>query len=624
MNLVKQNSIQMIYPDLEELMAEVTAFASPPPKLTVSDWADEHRILSPESCAEPGKWRTSRAEYQREMMNAITDPKVETVTLMTAARIGKTEIINNVLGRYIDNEPSPILSVNPTVEMAEAWSKKYFAPMIRDTPCLRARVTEAKARDANNTILEKSFPGGYIAMAGANSPAGLASRTVMIVVLDEVDRFPPSAGTEGDPMELAKKRAETFTYRKKFVQTSTPTVKGVSRIEQEWNQSDQRRYYVPCPHCGHFQHLQWSRLKFTKEHLEDVHYECEGCLAHLSEADKYKMIRLGEWRPTFPERTKHAGFHITALYSPWISWQEIVEKFLNAKKRPETLRVWINTMLGETWEEEETFSISDEKLAARIEQYEDAPTGVLFLTAGVDVQDDRLECLVKGWGLKDESWFIDYKTFYGSPGRQDTWTFLDDYLQSIFRHESGVPLRIVSVCIDSGGHFTQNVYEFVKQRQGRRIFAVKGLGGYGKYFIGKATRNNKHRALVIPLGVDTAKELIYDRLQIEKPGPGYMHFNQKCTEEYFLQLTSEKHVTKYNKGFPTKMWELKSGRRNEALDCEVYALAACKVINPNMERLAQNMEEQIKNAKTSEVTPQPAPRRRKRLTLKLSNKWQNW
>jgi phage terminase large subunit GpA-like protein len=558
------------------------------------------------------------------MMDAVTDPKVETVTLMTAARIGKTEVINNILGRYIDNEPCPILSVNPTVEMAEAWSKKYFAPMIRDTHSLRHKVTGARAKDSNNTILEKSFPGGYIAMAGANSPAGLASRTVMMVVLDEVDRFPPSAGTEGDPVELAKKRAETFTYRKKFVQTSTPTVKGISRIEQEWNASDQRQYHVPCPSCGHSQVLAWSGIKFDKEHPEGACYECVNCRAQLKETDKYRMIRQGEWRAKYPERVKHAGFHINALYSPWITWQEVVAKFLEARKRPETLRVWVNTMLGETWEEEETFTLSDEKLAARIEQYEDVPMGAVILTAGVDVQDDRLECLVKGWGLKDESWFIDYKTFYGSPGRQETWAMLDEYLKSVFKHESGLTRRIISAAIDSGGHFTQNVYEFVKKRLSRRFFAVKGLGGYAKPFIGRPSHNNRMRALVIPLGVDTAKELVYDRLQIEDPGPGYMHFNQKCTEEYFLQLTAEKHVTRYNKGFPTKVWELKSGRRNEALDCEVYALAAFTLLNADMENIAQKLKEDAQNLKASQPAQAGASLERATRPVALLPRKRNW
>jgi phage terminase large subunit GpA-like protein len=550
------------------------------------------------------------------MMDAITDPKVETVTLMTAARVGKTEVINNILGRYIDNEPCPILSVNPTVEMAEAWSKKYFAPMIRDTPVLRDKVREAKTRDTNNTILEKSFPGGYIAMAGANSPAGLASRTIMIVVLDEVDRFPPSAGTEGDPVDLAKKRAETFTYRKKFVQTSTPTIKGVSRIEQEWNQSDQRRYYVPCPRCNYFQHLQWKQIKFEKDHLENVFYECEKCQGKINEADKPRLIRLGEWRAGQPLVIKHVGFHLNALYSPWISWEEVVRKFLNAKKRPETLKVWVNTMLGETWEEEESFTLSDETLAGRIEQYEKIPKGVVLLTAGVDVQDDRVVCLVKGWGLHDESWFIDYKTFYGSPGREDTWNLLDAYLTTSIEHENGVTLRIMSVCIDSGGHFTSNVYDFTKRRRSRRVYAIKGYGGYGRPFIGKASKNNKKQALVFPLGVDTAKELIYDRLQITDPGSGYMHFNQECNEEYFLQLTSEKHVTRYTKGFPTKVWELKSGRRNEALDCEVYALAAYTLLNASIAILSKKLEERAKAHHENPLVPYQAPAK-KRVTMRI-------
>jgi phage terminase large subunit GpA-like protein len=267
----------------------------------------------------------------------------------------------------------------------------------------------------------------------------------------------------------------------------------------------------------------------------------------------------------------------------------MVEEFLEAKKRPEALKVWVNTSLGETWEEEESYSIDNEKLAARIEQYEELPEGVILLTAGVDVQDDRLECLVKGWGLEDESWFIDYKTFYGSPAREDVWHMLDSFLGETWKHELGAVLKVACTCIDSGGHFTQMVYQYTKARQGRRVFAVKGMGGYGKPLIGKISRNNRLRAMVIPLGVDTAKELIYARLEIEEPGPGYMHFSSKCNDEYFKELTAERHITKYSRGFPTKVWVKKEGQRNEALDTEVYALAAFKLLSVNMKSLSREL-----------------------------------
>ena len=558
-------------------------------------------------------------------MDAITNPNVEVITVMTSARVGKTEILNNAIGYHIDQDPCPILMVQPTLDAAQHWSKDQFAPMVRDTPCITYKVAESKAKDASSTILHKTFPGGYINVTGANSPIGLRRSTIRILLLDEVDGYPSSAGVEGDPVKLAKKRTVTF-WNRKIIETSTPTIKGISRIESSWDESDQRKYFVPCVSCGSFQSLHWAGLKFDKADLGSIYYECENCKAHLSELDKPLMIANGKWIPRYPEKEKHAGFHINELYSPWSTWRAMVEEFLEAKKRPETLKVWVNTSLGETWEEEESYSIDNEKLAARIERYVDLPNGVVLLTAGVDVQDDRLVCLVKGWGVKDESWFVDFKTFYGSPGRGEVWSLLDGFLAQTWKHELGIDRRVVSVCVDSGGHFTQNVYSYTKRRQGRRYFAVKGLGGYGKSFIGKPSKNNKQRATLIPLGVDTAKELIYARLEIDDPGPGYIHFHEKCDDEYFKELTAERHITKYSRGFPTKVWVKKEGQRNEALDCEVYALAAFTLLNANMERLANQLAiraAQMKHQAPSPEANEPAHSNRQKLFIPRKQNWVN-
>ena len=340
--------------------------------------------------------------------------------------------------------------------------------------------------------------------------------------------------------------------------------------------------------------------EFEKNDLSSVHYECGNCKGKLLESDKYKMIQGGVWRAEHPEITKHAGFRINELYSPWSSWKGIVENFLEAKKRPETLRVWINTTLGETWTDEESYSISDETLRERIEDYNGVPQGAIILTTGVDVQDDRLECVVKGWGKDDESWFIDRRAFYGSPARPEVWDELDHYLDTLWLHESGVKLRVVACAIDTGGHFTQAVYEYVKPRQRRRIYAVKGMaGGVGKPLVSKPSLGNRLRVLLFTVGVDTAKELIFARLSIDEFGPGYMHFNRKCDEDYFRELTAEKQVTKFSRGFPAKVW-VKVRPRNEALDCEVYALAAYTILTPNMEKLDKNLQEKI-----SALTPRP-------------------
>ena len=543
------------------------------------------------------------------------------VTLITSSQVGKTEVINNIIGHYIEHDPSPMLLIMPTLEMGMAWSKDRFAPMLRDTPSLRGKVTDAKAKDSGNTILHKVFPGGHITVAGANSPASLASRPVRIVLFDEVDRFPPSAGTEGDPVKLGTKRTQTFWNRKVF-HNSTPTVKGVSRIEALWEESDKRRFFVPCPACSHSQTLVWANIKWEKKNGNDdfdsVHYECEKCHAHLNESDKHRMIQGGVWRAEHPERTKHAGFHISELYSPWSTWRSVVENFLEAKKRPETLKVWVNTTLGETWEDEESYSISDETLAARIEDYEDVlPEGVILLTAGIDVQDDRLECVVKGWGKEDESWFVDHKAIYGSPAKPEVWQQLDEYFERVWTHALGVSLPVVAACVDSGGHFTQNVYDYVKPRQYRRIFAVKGMAGAGRPLVGKPSVSNRLHVYLFTVGVDTAKELIFARLGADTFGPSYMHFSRKCDDEYFKQLTAERQVTKYSKGFPTKVW-MKVRARNEALDCEVYALAARTILNPDIAVLESKLRKQAEEIKS----PSPNNNRQPQTGGRQNHSWQ--
>jgi len=295
---------------LKSLTQSTTRLLAPPPKLLVSQWADAMRILSRESSAEPGKWRTERAEYQRGMMDTVNDPAVETITIMSSARIGKTEILNNIIGYFIDQDPCPILMVQPTLDSAQHWSKDQFAPMVRDTPCIENKVAESKTRDESNTILHKSFPGGLIYITGANSPIGLRRSTIRVLLLDEVDAYPPSAGVEGDPVKLAKKRTVTF-WNRKIIQTSTPTIKGISRIEAAWEESDQRLFHVPCTACGMFIVLHWGQLKFDKSDLSQVYYECEHCHAHLLEKDKFTMIREGRWIPTLPERGSMLAFTST-------------------------------------------------------------------------------------------------------------------------------------------------------------------------------------------------------------------------------------------------------------------------------------------------------------------------
>lgn len=577
---------------LEEALKRARkANLKPPPKLTVSEWADAERKLSAEASAESGQWRTSRAPYQRGIMDALNDKAVEQIVVMSSAQVGKTEFLLNAIGYFVHHDPSPMLLLQPTLEMAETFSKDRLAPMLRDTPALRGKVKDPRARDSGNTLLKKNFAGGHITLAGSNSPASLASRPVRIVLCDEIDRYPPSAGTEGDPVNLARKRTTTF-YNRKIMLTSTPTVKGASRIESAYDDSDQRKYHVPCPECGEYDHLKWSNIRFDPEDPDPV-YVCEHCGCVIEEKHKLNMLKNGEWVAHAPFKNI-AGFHLNELYSPWRTWKEVVVDFLAAKKSPETLKTWVNTSLGETWEDQGE-RVDDYALAERREPLPALPDEVIVLTAGVDVQDNRLEVSVIGWGRDDESWVIEHQVLYGDPSTPQLWTDLDSQLFKTYDTESGDQMVIRGSCIDSGGHYTSQVYAYAKKNAGRRVFAIKGVGGAGKAVAGRPSKNNIGKCPLFPVGVDTIKDMLMARMRITDTGPGYIHFGDGLTDEYFRQLTAEKVVTRYHKGFPVREYQ-KMRPRNEALDCFVYSIAAYAIIGVNVNSLADRREAKTQQA----------------------------
>ena len=555
----------------------------PPPKLTVSEWADMYRQLSSESSAEAGRWSTSRAEYQRGMMDAVSDPMIETVVLMTAAQVGKTELINNVVGFHIHQDPAPMLVVQPTLEMAQTWSKDRLAPAIRDTAVLAERIADPRARDSGNTTLHKVFPGGHVTACGANSPSSLASRPCRVILCDEVDRYPISAGSEGDPVGLAKRRSATF-WNRKIILVSTPTDKGASRIEQAFAESDQRRYFVKCVDCGEHQTLKWSNVRWEHDRPATACYVCEHCGSLWDDAQRFRAIRYGEWRATAAGDGKTAGFHLSALYSPWTPLEDSVRDFLASKRDPMRLKTWVNTFLGETWEEQGEQLDEYDLLNRREDWGDELPEEVLLLTAGVDVQDDRIEYEVIGWGRGEESWSIEYGTLYGDPSTTELWARLDGILQKTRSHPISGEMVVRASCVDSGGHYTQQVYNYCRLRAGKRVFAVKGIGGEGKPIVGRPTKNNIGKINLFPIGVDTAKELVYSRLKMTEEGEGYCHFPLDRGEEYFRMLTAERKVTRYFKGRPRQEW-MKIRNRNEALDCRVYGLAALGILNLNLEAL---------------------------------------
>lgn len=583
----------------QNLFKSIAKVLAPPPRLKVSDWADRYRRLSSESSAEPGQWNTSRAEYQRGIMDALNDPSTERVVLMTSAQVGKTEILLNAIGYYMDYDPSPIMVLQPTLDMAKTFSKDRLAPMLRDSPALKDKVGDPRSRDSDNTVLHKKFTGGHVTIVGANSPSSLASRPVRILLADEVDRYPPSAGEEGDPLSLAIKRTTTF-WNRKMVFVSTPTIKGYSRIEQEYENSTREEWKVACPHCGEYQAFRWSQIRF-----DDGTMECPNCRSRF---DEFVWKRQpGKWVAR-EENQGSRGFHLNELASPWRRWEEVIADFKKAKDSPELLKTWVNTSLGESWEEK---SDTDASLVMkRREQYmAQVPDEVLLLTCGVDVQDDRLELEVVGWSHGKESWGIAYQVFIGDTSQDPVWKQLDQYLQKEFTYADGTGIHITSTCIDSGGHRTSEVYKFCRAREHRRIFAVKGRGGEGIPFIGKPSRNNRENAALFVLGVDQGKATIISRLKINFEGDGYCHFPMKketgYNEDFFEGITSESMRIVTKKGIRKVTWVKRPGVRNEPLDCRNYATAAMEIFNPDFSYLEKNYKASLGMAQ------RPIPKRRK-------------
>lgn len=566
----------------QNLFRRIARVVAPPPKLTVSEWADEYRKLSSEASAEPGQWRTERAPYQREIMDALNDDETETVVVMSSAQVGKTEVELNAIGYFMHQDPSPIMVVQPTLEMAQAFSKDRLAPMCRDSPELKKRMAGTKARDSGNTMLHKTFPGGHITMAGANSPASLASRPIRIVLLDEVDRYPVSAGTEGDPVMLVTKRSTTFHNRKRIM-VSTPTVKGASRIETAYENSSMEQWCLPCPSCEEHQPLAWAQIKFDGAQMACK--EC-GCL----HGEQEWKAGSGKWIARNQNR-KVRGFHLNELASPWKRWETIIEEFKEAKRGgPEMLKAWTNTSMGETWEEQGQ-QLDDYALMERRENYgSDIPDPVRVLTAAVDTQDDRFEIEVIGWGPGKESWGIEYHVIYGDLKQQKVWDELDEYLQRTWARPDGVRMGIAITCMDSGGHFTQDVYRFCGPREGRRIFAIKGQGRANSEHIplinGRPTRTDREKALLFNLGVDEGKGKVMSSLMVHEPGPSFCHFpiGRRYDEAYFKGLTAEKLVTRIRLGVSYQVW-VKVRSRNEPLDLRVYNQAALEILNPPLDTM---------------------------------------
>jgi phage terminase large subunit GpA-like protein len=550
----------------------------PRPLTTVSAWSDKYRILTSKGSGEPGQWRTDRTPYLREILDSLSvNSPAQRIVLMFAAQLGKTEVGLNWICYVMQHAPGPMLTVLPTLEVRKRWVRQRLDPLLTETPVIRALFDARRARDAGNAEDMKDFPCGMLVIGGANSPASLASMPIRYVLCDEVDRFPWEVGQEGDPLGLIDERTKTFP-RRKVLLVSTPTVKGASRIEGEYEKSDMRQFHVPCPHCGELQVLRWRHDDGRYGLIHNaatgaVYYACIHCGERIDEHHKPAMLAAGRWIPRHPERAVR-GYHLSGLYSPiglGFTWAELWRKWEEAHGDTANLKRFINTTLGESWEEQGD-SIEDLALIARLEDYPDTLQASLR-TAGVDVQKDRLEATIVAWGAGEEGWLIDHLILPGDTARPEVWEALHDALT-----DAGIAFA----AIDSG-YNTSMVYAFTEKR--RWSVAVKGITGMGRPLIEdekkrrQRLRNRRKKAAhVEPLGVDQGKALLYARLKLPVPGPAYLHFprDPAFDDEYFAQLAAEKLVTKIKGTRPFQEW-VQTRPRNEALDCLLYALAALRL-----------------------------------------------
>jgi phage terminase large subunit GpA-like protein len=618
--------------EVDDIIARAMGAWRPPPVLSLSAWADEYYVLSAETSAEPGRWRT--IPYQREIMDAFTDPKIRIVVVMKSARVGYTLMLMAMIGYYMHQDPTSIMVVQPTVDDAKGWSKESLAPMLRDVPVLAAIAvrdveekskSKGKKKDGSDTLLLKTFPGGVLDAVGANSGTGFRRKSRRVVGFDEVDAYPASAGDEGDQISLGMKRSDSF-YNRKAVLGSTPLIAGASRIEDQFLAGDQRRYHVPCPTCGHKDFLVFDREAARGHRMrwpddpEDpskAYFVCRGKGCRIEHKDKRWMVERGEWIPDNPSSTTRS-YHLWAAlsYSPNATWAHIATEFLAAKKDPDKLKTFVNTTLGETWKEKGE-APEWERLYLRREKYAigSVPEGVLVLTCGVDVQKDRLMYEVVGWAASKENWSVDAGTIWGDTSLPSTWAKLDELLARPFIGHDGAIHTISLMAVDSG-YNTQVVYNWARRKPMSRVIATKGRAG-AYALVGKAspvevTWNGKtlrRGYKVWPIGVDIAKGELYGwlGLEIDENGeipPGFCHFPEH-SEEFFKQITAEHLVTSTNKRSrqTRREWHVLPNRENHWLDCRVMARVAVAVLG--IDRLASSAQARSASPATAAAATQP-------------------
>lgn len=594
-----------------------------PENINIAEWAEAKRIIPSKGAAEPGPWRNSRTPYLVKIMEDLSPgSEYHEIGLMKGTQLGGTEVGNNWLGHTIEIDPSDFLMTFPTDKLGIRHAKQKINPTIRETPSLKQRINPNDKKSSEDTLMMKEYKGGMFSIVGGRSAVGLRSFTAGKIMIDEYDAYVADLDGEGDPVDLLENRGDTY-FDLKIYKLSTPLTKGSSRIEAFYEKSNQQKYYVPCPHCKKKQVLKWGSagkfgIQFTKDEkynvTSEVTYMCEHCHKHIEEYHKTEMLEKGEWVAKYPERST-SGFHLPTLYSPlgWVSWGKLAREFLEAKKLltrgdDRKMKRFVNTRLAETWEEKSE-SLDLNSLYNRRQEYQaDVPNEAGILICSIDMQGNRLELEVKGWGLNDESFGVGVYLFIGDPVKMDVWNELYKFLsEKEFKTPSGRQMKIKASGIDTGGipGATTRAYDFVR-KYGKKlnIFALKGSNQYNKPIIStRPSFSNKGKIPLYLIGTDTAKHLVFSRLNLDSIGAGYMHFSMRYDNEYFNQLTAEKAITKYVNGYAVKKWIKDAGRANEALDLNVYNIAIYELLknapNINMERYIQNTIDKKQNKTTN-------------------------
>jgi phage terminase large subunit GpA-like protein len=619
------------------LTAYTTAFTAglePDPVMPIWAWADKNRFLPPDTNSEPGPYRTSRTPFWRQPLEDLSPTSsVDKIVIEKGAQVGASTAAENVVGFVMDTGAGPVLLVRPTESDAKKVSKQRIQPMIENTPSLRKKVKTQRSRESGNNILEKTFKGGFLSLVGANSPVGTRGVSVFMAIVDELDAMPLDVGGEGDIVALVNARTNSFRRKRKRLLLSTPTTTYDSRIHREYLETDQRRYFVSCFGCGTLNFLTWERIKWETDedgthHPETASYVCPECDYRHKEHDKPRLFAerghggLADWIPTAESKEpKTRGYHLSALYSPfgWFSWEDAARQFLKAKKNGRLeLQTWTNLVLGDPFEETGE-GMEPEALLARCEAYAaPCPKNIVLLTAGVDVQENRLEVEVVGHGGYNgtESWSIDHRIFYGNTEEEPVWDQLDQLWDTTYLHEDGGSMPIIAAAIDSG-YATQVVYEYCRTRQARRIYCIKGKSGPGLPYAGppRKTKTGKDPRPVdlYTLGVDGLKSLLFSRLRVAEPGPGYCHFpvSDKHNLEFFAQLTAERLVPAPVRGQMRKVWRA-IRKRNEVLDCRNYANAAVFILDPVWDVLLRSRQAAAAAEETEAAPQEPVSRRKPR------------